>query len=142
MLFFAYSVGFGVSSVTTFLQIYPYVLQKCCNDSFLNCINARKPFVFKGFRAFVSRFVLFPLDRAAGLGGEVVQDSVYALYLVCDTGGYFMKHIVRYFLDRGGHCVRCIYRADDIGPALIPFTVTHADGSEVGDCYKILPYLI
>ena len=61
MLFFDCSVVFSVSSVTIFLQIYPYVLQKCCSGIFTNCRNARKPFVCKGFRALVSHLVLFPL---------------------------------------------------------------------------------
>ena len=39
-----------------------YVLQKCYKSIFPNCINARKPFVSKCFRAFVSHSILFPLE--------------------------------------------------------------------------------
>ena len=34
---------------------------KCCRGVFFNVQSARKPFVSKGFRALVSRLVLFPL---------------------------------------------------------------------------------
>ena len=46
----------------SFSRFLYYVLQKCCRNIFPNCINARKPCISKGFRAFVSHSVLFPLN--------------------------------------------------------------------------------
>ena len=60
-LFFSFLYS-TVTCSDSFLHFYHYVLQKCCGGVFLNCKNARKPLLSKGFRAFVSHsfFIFLP----------------------------------------------------------------------------------
>ena len=69
------------------------------STSFFNSYQnyfSKKP-LFQGFLAFLG---LFPLDCAAGFGCEVIEDTVDAVDLCCDTLSYLMEHCIGYLLYR------------------------------------------
>lgn len=90
---------------------------------------------------FLGFFVLFPLNRASRLWGQVEQTAVDALDLGGDTGGDMLEQVEGYILHSGGHGVHGIDRADDHAPLVRALIVTDADGLDVGDRGKILPHL-
>ena len=54
----------------------------------------------------ILRLRLFPLDGGGGLGGDVVDDAVDALYLVYDAGRDLIQHIIGNPRPIRGHEVR------------------------------------
>ena len=54
----------------------------------------QKASVFKGLRALISTFCLFPLHRCGGLAGDVVDNSVDALDLVDDAAADLVEQLV------------------------------------------------
>ena len=85
--------------------------------------------------------ILFPLDRTCRLRCEIVEDTVYAFHLICNSMGYFVKHGVGDFFNCGTHSVGCIHCSDYCGPTLISAIVLDANAFDVGNGDKILPYL-
>jgi len=83
--------------------------------------------------------VLLPLNRSAGLGGEIVQYAVYALDFGKNAVGNPMKQGVWDFLD----CCRCrihrVDRADNDGPVPTALAVPDTGRAEVRNDRKILP---
>ena len=75
------------------------------------------------------------------LGSDIIEDSVDAFDLGCDSGADLMEHCVGDLFDCGGHSVLCIYGADDRRPALVAAVVLNTNTLDVGDNYEILPYL-
>ena len=82
---------------------------------------------------------LFPLDRAAGLRGHVVDDAVDALDLGEDAVGDFGEYGEVERLDGRGHCVNGVDCTDDDGPFKATLAVLDAGGAEVRNCREILP---
>ena len=48
-------------------------------------VPSRETRINTGFSAHLNQGELFPLHGAGGFGGDVVDDAVYMLYLVCDA---------------------------------------------------------
>ena len=86
-------------------------------------------------------FALFPLDRRAGLGGEIEEHAVDAVYLVGDAVGDVLKERERNVLYGGGHRVGGVDRAENDGISKGALAVFHADGLEVRNDGEILPNL-
>ena len=85
--------------------------------------------------------VLFPLYSACGLGGEVVEDAVDAIYLCGDSCCDCVEVGVGDFLNCCGHSVCCVDSADDCGPALVALAVSYADTLHIGYGDEVLPYV-
>ena len=86
-------------------------------------------------------FPLFPLDGAAGLGGEVVQHAVDAGHLFGDAVGDVLEQGEGHVLDGGGHRVFGVDGADDDGVGEGALAVFDADRLEVGHDGEVLPDL-
>ena len=93
-----------------------------------------------GYKRLLQR-LLFPLYRSNGLGCEVIEDTVDSFYLVGDSVSYLVENRIGYLLNRCAHSVGRIYGADDSGPAFITAFVLNPYALNVGNDYKILPYL-
>jgi len=87
------------------------------------------------------KFCLFPLNSADGLGGQVVEDAVDAVYLVGDTVGDVLQQLEGDVLNGCSHSIHGVDGADDCGPTLVALAVLDADRLHVGDSDKVLPYL-
>ena len=85
--------------------------------------------------------LLFPLDSADRLGGEVEEDAVDSVHFVSDTVGNAMENFIGDLLDSSGHSVCGIDRADDCGPSLVTLAVLNTYTLEIGHGDKILPNL-
>ena len=82
-----------------------------------------------------------PLDSADGLGREVQQDAVDALYLMGDAVGDLVEDLVGDLLDGGGHGILGIDSTDDGGPAFVTALVLNADTLNIGHSDEVLPDL-
>ena len=80
-----------------------------------------------------------PLNRARGLGCNIIENSVDSLNLACYSRAYLMKKRVGNFLDGRGHSVLGVNGADDRGPALKAAVILDTYALYIGDYYKILP---
>ena len=89
---------------------------------------------------FLTVWGLLPLDRRDGLGGEVEEDAVDAVYLVGDTFGDVLQKLEGDVLDGGGHRVGGVDSAQDDGPCKGAFAVLDADALEIGNDGEVLPY--
>ena len=85
--------------------------------------------------------VLFPLNSGAGLGSEVIEDTVHAVDLGGDAICDMLEKLEGNILDGGGHCVTGIDRADDDGVSEGAGVILNADRFEIGHDGEILPDL-
>ena len=81
---------------------------------------------------------LFPFNRASGLGCQVEQNAVDALYFGGDAGHDLVENGVGDLFNGGGHCVLGIHGADDGRPAFVAALVLHTNTLKI-DC--LLDYL-
>ena len=82
---------------------------------------------------------LFPLNSGAGLGSEVIEDTVHVVDLGGDAVCDMLEKLEGDILDGGGHCVTGIDRADDDGVSEGARVILNADRLEIGHDGEVLP---
>ena len=75
-------------------------------------------------------FLLFPLDGARWLGGDVVDDAVYASDFVADAAAHFVEHFPWEAEVVSGHAIRGCDGTDTYGVVIGSFITLHADGTD------------
>ncbi len=117
-------------------------MTKCCERADNpEGTKKRGPFILKGSRALVIRFILFPFYSSHGLGGEIVEDPVDALDLVGDAVGDALEDVPVDSLDGRRHGVARVDRADDDRPFPDSVAVLDPGGLDRRDDGEILPDL-
>ena len=102
-------------------------------------LKVLKPFILLGSRAFV---YLFPLNCACWLGSEVEEYAVDAVYFVCNSVGNVVENRIGNLFDGSCHCVSCVDCSDDCRPTFVTAVIFNANALHIGNCNKVLPYLI
>ena len=90
----------------------------------------QKPSVYTPLRALISTFFLFPLDGARWLGGDVVDDAVYASDFIADSTAHFVEYFPREAEVVGGHTIRGGDGTDAYGVVIGSFIALDADGTD------------
>ena len=84
---------------------------------------------------------LFPLNSSCGFGGKVVENSVDALNLACNSICDLMEKRVGNLLNSCAHSIGSVYRTDYCGPTFIAAFILNANALDVGNSDEVLPYL-
>ena len=86
--------------------------------------------IFKAFQPIIFTFFSFPLDGARWLGGDVVDDAVYASDFVADATAHFVEHFPREAEIVSGHTIRGGDGTDAYGVVIGSFIALDADGTD------------
>ena len=96
--------------------------------------------IFKALQPRMFTFSLFKFYRCGGLGGDVVENTVYAANLVDDAHGHLIQHLVRNAHPIRGHKVRGRHRTQR-QRVIVGTAVAHdADGAHIRERREILAH--